>query len=297
MKRILVINLGSTSSKLALCEDTTVVKERTFHHDTKRLHAMHGAEEIAAFFGDVVGTFLRGEGVDMFSVDALAVRGMGKNGSYRHGAYLLTKQVLDDCFSGPILHVGLFASTVIGAKLSRAYGIPAYLYDVVFTDEILPIARITGVPYYRRNVASHTLNCRAAARMAAEQMGKRLEDTRFIVSHLGGGFGTMALEGGVIIDTYSAEEGSFTPERAGRVPQGLVAALYSDPDRSPEELRRILKEACSAGSAPATARRRSGASRRGMSWQRGSMRRWRIRCRRISVRWARCSVGTWTRSF
>ena len=242
MKRILVINLGSTSSKLAYCEDAAIVKEQTFRHDTASLRAMQGAEETVAFFGGFVERFLRESGVDAGALDALAVRGMGKNGSYRHGAYRLTKQVLDDVLSGPILHVGLYASTVIGAKLSEEYGIPAFLYDVVFTDEIAPIARITGVPHYRRNVASHTLNSRAVARMAAGEMGKPLEDTRFIVSHLGGGFGTMALVGGTIVETYSAEEGSFTPERAGRIPPGFVVALYGDPGNTPEEIRRILKE-------------------------------------------------------
>ena len=79
------------------------------------------------------------------ALDAIAVRGIGKSGSYRHGAYRLTPELLSDVTSGPVGHIGLYSSTVIGGRLSEKYGVPAFLYDVVPTDEVLPIARITGI--------------------------------------------------------------------------------------------------------------------------------------------------------
>ena len=210
-KRILVINLGSTSSKIAYCENADVVRQVELQHDTKVLRALKGAQEITAFFGKVVADFIRDAALEMSKLDAIAVRGMGKSGSYRHGAYRLTPELLADVISAPIGHVGLYASTVIGGKLSAQYGVPAFLYDVVPTDEIMDIARITGVARYQRNVASHTLNCRAVARRVAEEMGRDPEHVSFIITHMGGGFGTLAYRDGSIVETYSAEEGSFTP--------------------------------------------------------------------------------------
>ena len=242
IKKILVINLGSTSSKIAYCEDAQIVKQVEVRHDTKRLRSLKGAEEVTAFFGQYVDDFIRSEGIDVAGLDAIAVRGIGRQGSYRHGAYRLTPELLADVVSGPVGHVGLYSSTVLGGRLSERYGIPAFLYDVVPTDEVMDIARITGVAHYRRHIASHTLNCRAVARKVALEMGRDPDHVNFIVTHMGGGFGTLAYRDGTIVETYSAEEGSFTPERPGRIASSLVAELYTDPKYSPDDVRRILKK-------------------------------------------------------
>lgn len=241
-KRILVINLGSTSSKIAYCEDAQVVKQTELSHDTRQLRALDGPEAVAGFYGRYVDEFIEREGIRMEALDAIAVRGIGKEGCYRHGAYRLDAQVLADCCSGKMGHMGLFSSTVIGGRLAEKYKVPAFLYDVVPTDEVLDIARINGIAGYHRRVASHTLNCRAVARKVAEQMGLDPGHARFIVAHMGGGFGTMAYQDGVIIETYSAEEGGFTPERPGRIPASLVTALYTDPAYTKEDIQRILKK-------------------------------------------------------
>ena len=243
MKKIFVINLGSTSSKIAYCENDKIVKQVELQHDTKELRALGGsAEKITEFFGKHVDKFIEESGIRMEEMDAIAVRGIGKGGSYHHGAYLLTPEVVKDGTSGPVGHVGLLSSTARGGSLSQKFNIPAYLYDVVPTDEVDDITRITGVAGYNRHIASHTLNMRAAARKAAEQMGKKLEDVNLIIAHMGGGFGSVAIHNGTIVDTNSAEEGSFTPERPGRINSSLVSALYTDPSYTKEDINRILKK-------------------------------------------------------
>lgn len=241
-KKILVINLGSTSSKIAFCEDDAVVRQVETRHDTKQLRALKGAEEITAFFGAAVDAFIESAGIEPGALDAIAVRGIGRQGSYHHGAYRLTPELLADVTGGPVGHIGLYASTVIGGRLSERSGVPAFLYDVVPTDEVTDVARITGVAHYQRHIASHTLNCRAVARKVAVDMGRDPLNVNFIITHMGGGFGTLAYQDGAIVETYSAEEGSFTPERPGRIPASLVQELYSDPKYTPEEIRRILKK-------------------------------------------------------
>jgi len=242
VKKILVINLGSTSSKIAFCENDRVVQQAETQHDTALLRALKGPEELIGFFSKAVDDFIRDAGIDPAALDAIAVRGIGKQGSYRHGAYRLTPELLQDVTGGPVGHIGLYSSTVIGGRLSERWGVPAFLYDVVPTDEVMPIARITGIAHYQRHIASHTLNCRAVARRVALEMGKDPNHVNFIITHMGGGFGTLAYQNGTIVETYSAEEGSFTPERPGRISASLVQELYSDPKYTPEEIRRILKK-------------------------------------------------------
>jgi butyrate kinase len=239
---IFVINMGSTSSKVAYCQNDTIVKKTEVPHDTKELRALKTPESIVSFYKRVVARFMEENNIDLKKMDAFAIRGVGKMASYRHGAYLLTPQVAADCAAGPLGHIGLFASTMIGNELSQKYNIPAYLYDVVPTNEVPEMACITGIPGYRRRIASHTLNCRATARKVAEQMGRDPHHSSFIVTHLGGGFCTLVYKDGIIIETYSAEEGSFTPERAGRIPSAFLIDLFSNPSYTEEDINRILKK-------------------------------------------------------
>jgi len=239
---IFVINMGSTSSKVAYCQNDAIVKKAEVPHDTKELRALKTPESIIAFYKKVVTGFVEENDIDLAKMDAFAVRGVGKMGSYRHGAYRLTPQVAEDCKKGTLGHIGLFASTMIGNELSQKYNVPAFLYDVVPTDEVPEVACVTGIPGCRRRIASHTLNCRATARKVAEQLGRDPYRSAFIVTHLGGGFCTLAYKDGIIIDTYSAEEGSFTPERAGRIPSTFLIELFSNPNNTKEEIDRILKK-------------------------------------------------------
>lgn len=239
---IFVINLGSTSSKMAYCQNEKIIKDFEVYHNTQELRELKTPESIVSFYKKFVLEFLEKEGIDLNGMDAFAVRGVGKWGRYRHGAYLLTEQIAQDCLQNPIGHIGLFASTLIGYELSQKYGIPAYLYDVVPTDEVPEIACITGIPNVSRRIASHTLNCRATARKVAEQLGQDPCRSTFIISHLGGGFCTCVYKDGVIVETYSAEEGSFTPERPGRIPSYFLIELFSNPNISKEERDRILKK-------------------------------------------------------
>ncbi|MCI8474028.1 MAG: butyrate kinase [Oscillospiraceae bacterium] len=240
--KILVLNLGSTSSKVAFCVNEHIAEQQEWAHDAKELKALETPESVIAYRKRYVQQFLEEHAIDMSQVDAIAVRGTGRPGSYRHGAYLLTPQLGEDARNGKAGHQGLFSSTVIGDELSREYGIPAYLYDVVPTDEICDVARICGIPNYRRIVHSHTLNSRATARKVALEMGLSPDGCTFIICHMGGGCGTACYRDGVIIDTYSSEEGGFSPIRAGRVPADFLEKIYQDPQNTPQDIRRLLRK-------------------------------------------------------
>ncbi len=241
-KKVLIINLGSTSSKLAYAEDAKIICENEWAHTKDELKALDTREASINFRKGYIFRFLDENGLKITDMNALAVRGMGKNVSYRHGAYELTKQIGDDCRAEKGGHPGLIAGTIIGDELSREYNIPAYLYDVVPTDEIYELARVCGIKGYRRWAHSHTLNCRATVRKVCEEQGLDFENSTFIVCHIGGGTGTMCVKNGVIVDTYSAEEGGFSPIRAGRVPTEVLVSLYSNPASTKQDFDRVLKK-------------------------------------------------------
>ena len=238
---ILVLNIGSTSSELAYCQNDEIIVKAENSFDTSFLREIKSRDKLVSFFEKLVMDFLNDNKLNVKEMDAIAVRGMGRFGAYNHGAYLLSHQVAEDVGGGPIGHVGLYASTIIGDKLSREYNIPAYLYDVVPTDEVPDIACITGIANIRRKIASHTLNCRATARAVAEEMGRDHNNSTFIIAHMGGGFCTLVYKDGIIIETHSAEEGSFTPERSGRIPNNFLVSLYTNPDYSEEDIHRMTK--------------------------------------------------------
>ncbi len=240
--KILIINLGSTSSKLAVSESEKIVVEKEYSHSPSELKAIETKQDSVAFRKKIVFEFLDESKTDIHSLDAIAVRGLGKSVGYKHGAYLLSPQLGDDCRNGAGGHAGLYAGTVIGDELSREYSIPAYLYDVISTDEIYQKARVCGIKDYRRKCRTHTLNGRATARKAAQQLGLDFENSTFIICHMGGGNGTMCVKNGVIVDAYSAEEGSFSPERAGRVPEDFLMDVYTNSDNSPADIKRLLKK-------------------------------------------------------
>lgn len=237
--KILVINMGSTSSQVAYCENTEVIAQREWAHKSEEIKSLETVDDIVAFRKKFLFQFLEENNLKVSDMNAIAARGVGTFGSYKHGAYLLTPEIGADARAGGG-HQGLMSSTVIGDELSRQYGIPAYLYDVVPVDEIEDVARVSGIPNHRRKAGSHTLNGRAVAMKTAEKLGKKYEEGTFIVCHIGGGVGTMCHHNGRIIETYSAEEGSFTPERAGRVPAEVLRKVYSDRNLSPKDVRQML---------------------------------------------------------
>ena len=242
---ILVLNLGSTSSKVAFFQGDKCVKKLERSYDMKELRALKTNDAVLDYYGKIIFDFIDSLDVPMEQMDGIAVRGSGKWGGYKHGAYRLTPEMGEEMYNtSKAGHKGLFTSTVVGARLSAKYNVPAYLYDVVPVDELPLIATINGIQNYRRRGGSHTLNCRAVAIKTAKDMGKDFEHSTWIVSHLGGGFTTCIIQDNRIIESYNAEEGSFTPERIGRVPGSFLTQLYTDPKMSREEIDRILRVDC-----------------------------------------------------
>jgi len=222
----LIINPGSTSTKIAIFEDENEIYSKTIRHDAEELAEYSSIFSQYQFRKKTIIDALIEEKIDMNALDLI----MGRGGMLRPligGVYIVNAKMLQDLES---CEYGEHASS-LGAKLALEIGdplgIPAYIVDPVVLDELEEIARISGIPEIKRKSIFHALNQKAVARKAAKELGSTYEKLNFVVAHLGGGISVGAHEKGRVIDVNNAVdgEGSFSPERSGGVPVGSIVKL------------------------------------------------------------------------
>lgn len=225
---ILVINLGSTSSKVSIFENSCELGNRIIEHPIQEISKYKSAIEQYDMRKNAILKYVAELGLNMHDIDAIAARGSGRWGKYRSGAYEINESMYEDCKANSGNH-GSILAPILGFEWGKELGIKAYVYDVVPVDELEEIARISGNPLVERVGASHTLNTKATARKVAEDMGRTYKDVTFIMCHMGGGIGVNLHKNGRIIDVTSSDEGTFTPDgRSGRVPcDALIRLCYS----------------------------------------------------------------------
>ncbi len=208
----LIINPGSTSTKLALYQD-----EEMLASGAQPYQAAPG-ETLAAQLSartESVRQFLREHNVALSQLDAIMCRG-GMLWGLRTGGYrvndALAAALLNEDYTSP--HASDLGG-VIGKTLADEAGIRAYIYDAVTAASLPDFARITGFPDIVRNSSCHVLNMRATAMRFAKEQGRALDELRLIVVHMGGGISTSAFAGGQIVDSIGDDDGPFSPERSG----------------------------------------------------------------------------------
>ena len=226
--RILVINPGSTSTKVGLFEGERCLFQETLRHSTEELAAFNSVMEQVDFRRGIVEKMLAEKNVSPDSLDAVCARG-GQLPPCPSGAFVVDKQMCDYMYG---IKQGAHASNlgcVIALQIAEKQGIPAYVYDPVAVDEMTPVSRITGMPMLNRWMVGHALNCRAMAiRCANEVMHKPLEACRFIVLHLGGGASVRLFIDGKMVDGIRDDELLFAPERSGGQDcQSLIHLCFS----------------------------------------------------------------------
>ena len=226
--RVLVINPGSTSTKAGLFEGERCLFQETLRHSAEELAAFNSVMEQVDFRRGIVEKMLAEKNVSPDSLDAVCARG-GQLPPCPSGAFVVDKQMCDYMYG---IKQGAHASNlgcVIALQIAEKQGIPAYVYDPVAVDEMMPVSRITGMPMLNRWMVGHALNCRAMAiRCANEVMHKPLEVCRFIVLHLGGGASVRLFIDGKMVDGIRDDELLFAPERSGGQDcQSLIHLCFS----------------------------------------------------------------------
>jgi len=241
MRRILVVNPGSTSTKLAVFEDESPVwqSERSYSH-SQLAPFKRALEQFEMRYADML-QILQERKVEVTTLSAVVSRG-GPFKPMDGGTHPITPSLVGDVLGGRLQfeHASMLG-VLLADRLLQDTGIPGFFVDPVSVDEFEPVARISGLPELERKSLVHALNIRAAARKIAARLNKDLQQLRFVMAHLGGGISICPLKYGRIVDVNnSVEGGPFSPERSGSLPvSSLVKLCFSGTLAEPEMMRKI----------------------------------------------------------
>lgn len=227
--KILTINPGSTSTKIAVFDNDQEVFEKTLRHSSDEIGQFKNISDQFNFRKDVIEGELKSANIDLKSLDCIVGRG-GLLKPIKGGTYSVTEDMLEDLRVGVSGQHASNLGGIIANEFSKELNIPAFIVDPVVVDEMMPIARISGLADIERRSIFHALNQKAIARRYADELGKKYSDINLIVAHMGGGVSIGSHEQGCVIDVANAldGEGPFSPERSGSIPIGsLVDMCYS----------------------------------------------------------------------
>ncbi len=237
----LIINPGSTSTKLGVFEDETLLFEETLRHSTEEIAQYASIVDQKDFRKNIILNFLKEKNFDIKSLNVCVGRG-GLLKPIPGGTYPVSDALLEDSKKGV---QGQHASN-LGALLAReigdSIGVPSYIVDPVAVDEMEPAAKYSGVPELPRTSIFHALNQKAVAKRYAKEKGIKYEDLNLIVVHLGGGVSVGPHKHGKVVDINNALEGdgAFSPERSGAVPVGALVRMCFSGKYSEKEVYKKL---------------------------------------------------------
>jgi butyrate kinase len=239
--RLLIINPGSTSTKIAVYEDEREILSSNISHSAGELAPYAKIVDQKGFRKDIILRTLETQSVDPGSLTAVIGRG-GLLVPIPSGVYRVNDRMLEDLTRGVQGEHASNLGGLIADEIARPLGLPAFIVDPVVVDELDDWARLSGVPEIRRRSIFHALNHKYSARLAAQKLGRSYEAVNLIVCHLGGGISIGAHKHGRVVDVNNAlnGEGPIAPERAGTVPAGdLVALAFSGRHKEPD-LKKML---------------------------------------------------------
>ncbi|WP_216829463.1 butyrate kinase [Alkalihalobacterium elongatum] len=225
-QRVLVINPGSTSTKVAIYESYTPLFTTKIEHSLTELQSLLTVEDQYDFRKQVVLKTLDEEGINLSKLNAVVGRG-GLVRPIPSGTYTINEMLLEDLKNG---YSGWHASNyggIIAYEIAYQLNIPSFIVDPVVVDEMDAIARVSGLQGIERKSIFHALNQKATARLAAKALGRAYEKLNLIIVHMGGGITVGVHKEGRVIDVNDGlyGEGPFSPERAGTLPTGAVIDL------------------------------------------------------------------------
>jgi len=225
--KILAINPGSTSTKIAIYEDTKEISKKNIEHPSDEIAKYNKITDQYEMRYKQILSFLEENNFDIKSLSAVVGRG-GPLPPVSSGAYKVNDAMVDRLKNRPIIEHASNLGSIIAKEIADSIGVNAYIYDSISVDELDDIARISGLAEIERQSLTHCLNMRAAAIKTAGNIGKAYKDCNFVVAHLGGGISLSAHRQGKMVDMVSDVEGPFSPERAGVLPTDkLVSMCYT----------------------------------------------------------------------
>ena len=224
--KLLIINPGSTSTKIGVYEDENEILEETLRHTSKEIDSFNSIFEQLEFRKSVILNVLKEKNFDIKTLDAIVGRG-GFLKSIEGGTYAVNEAMLRDLKIGVQGQHAANLGGIIANEIGESLNIPSFIVDPVVVDEMEDVARLSGIPDIDRKSIFHALNQKAVAKRYAKENGKKYEELNLIVAHMGGGITVGAHQNGKVIDVNNGldGEGPFSPERSGGLPSGDLAKL------------------------------------------------------------------------
>ena len=238
---ILVINPGSTSTKIGVFTDETLLFDVSLRHSAEDLAPYAVIADQKDFRKNLVLNALKVKGYDANKLNAVSARG-GMIAPMPGGTYAVNQRMLDDCAVGVQGQHASNLGALIANEISAELGIPAFVVDPPVVDELSDLARFSGNPAIVRVSKFHALNQKAVAKRYAKECGKEYEELNLIVCHMGGGISVGAHDHGKVVDTQNALDGDgpFSPERSGSLPAGQLVELCFSGDYTKAEMKKML---------------------------------------------------------
>ena len=239
--KILIINPGSTSTKIGVYEDETQLMEETLRHSTEEIAKYDTIYDQKDFRKEVILDVLKEKNVDLNDIDVVVGRG-GLLKPIPGGTYATTPELLEDLKVGKQGQHASNLGGILASEIAAEINVPSYIVDPVVVDELADVARLSGHPLFPRTSIFHALNQKAVAKRYAKEVGKKYEDLNLIVVHMGGGVSVGAHKNGKVVDVFNAldGDGAFSPERAGAVPVGALVKMCFSGKYSEKEVYKKL---------------------------------------------------------
>jgi butyrate kinase len=241
---MLIINPGSTSTKMALFDGEKQLAEEVIRHDPKELARFDNVADQFDYRMEEINTWIDSLNLQPGQIKAIVGRGAPlkplEGGSYKINEAML-KAVRTRQYSNHASNLG----AIIAQHLGERYGVPSLISDPITVDNFTDVARVSGVPEIERKCRSHALNIKEVCRREAERLNRRLDEVNFVAVHMGGGISVAALRGGRIVDVNDGllGMGPFSPDRAGAVPiGGLVKLCFSGKFKEKELVDKLSKK-------------------------------------------------------
>lgn len=239
-ENLLVINPGSTSTKVAIFRNGESIVQKVLKHTSEELAKFKRVTDQYEYREQMILDWLKEESISLESLVAVVARG-GLLKPMPSGTFKVTEAMIEDLRIGVQDEHASNLGGILAKGIADPQGIPSFIVDPVAVDDFTDIARVSGLPELPRKSLVHILNIKAVSRRAAKDMGKSLTDVNFVVAHMGGGFSISPMEKGKAIDANNANDGGpFSPERAGTLPTGSLIKLCYSGKYTQAEIKKMI---------------------------------------------------------
>ena len=240
---ILVINPGSTSTKVALFEGESLHSDHVCRHPAEQLAKFDNVADQFELRATEIDRWLEAVHFDPTRLAAVVGRGAPLR-PLEGGSYAISDQMLDDLKNRRYSNHASNLGPIMARHYADKFSVPCLISDPITVDNFTPVARLSGLPQIERKCRAHALNIKEVSRREAAKLGKTLEQVNFVTAHMGGGISVAALQGGKIVDVNDGllGMGPFSPDRAGALPLGGLVKLCYSGQFSEKELTDLLSK-------------------------------------------------------